>query len=110
MKFHIDRILSIGAAVSLLCAGCGGTEHTEAVVAEIEAAQMQGRKSARQILVENPADSIGIRRCLAPVTKVKNAYDSLGRHDCAAAYDSAFVSTVRAVNPPLAEKVRKLHY
>ena len=99
--------------LSAICAslppgGCARTEHTEAVTAEIEAAQMMGRKAARPVLISAPADSAGLRKCLREITKT--AYDSLGRHDCAAAYDSAFISTLRSVNPPLAGRVRATKY
>ena len=111
MRLPSKSLMILSAiCASLLPGGCARTEHTEAVTAEIEAAQMMGRKAARPVLISAPADSAGLRKCLREITKTKNAYDSLGRHDCAAAYDSAFISTLRSVNPPLAERVSATKY
>ncbi len=110
MRLRSDIFLYLILGASLLSGGCARTERTEAVVADIEAAQMQGRKAARPLLIDNPSDTNLIRRHLREISDVKNAYDSIGRHDCAAAYDSAFISTVRSVNPGLADKVRAMDY
>ena len=84
---------------------CSQTEKTEAVTAEITAAQMEGRRAAGVILGPEWKDTIKLQRALMD-TKVKQSrYLIDGKPECAAAFDSAFLSTIRTVNPALAKKL-----
>ena len=84
---------------------CSQTEKTEAVTAEITAAQMEGRRAAGVILGPEWKDTIKLQRALMD-TKVKQSrYLIDGKPECAAAFDSAFLSTIRTVNPTLAKKL-----
>ena len=84
---------------------CSQTEKTEAVTAEITEAQMEGRRAAGVILGPEWKDTIKLQRALMD-TKVKQSrYLIDGKPECAAAFDSAFLSTIRTVNPALAKKL-----
>lgn len=81
--------------------GCGQTERTEAITAEITAAQMQGRNSASEIIVRNWPDTTELMISLRKAREKKCRYDSTGHPECAAAFDSAFLQTLRAVKPEI---------
>ena len=92
------------SAAILLCVAaalgsCARTEHTEAVTAEIEAAQIEGRRAARRYLATSPADTAATGEALRDVRARSDSYRKIDKADCAAAFDSAFTGAVRAVNP-----------
>lgn len=97
--------ISITFVIAALSA-CAGTEKTEAVTAEITAAQMEGRNAARPFINRNWDDTTGIHLQLDKVRKIRLKYDSVGRKDCSEAFDSAFFKTIRTVNPDLESKIR----
>lgn len=80
------------------------TEKTEAATAEITAAQMQGRNAARGIINRHWKDTSDLVIELRAVRALKCRFDSTGHPECAAAFDSAFIQTIRAVKPNI-EKV-----
>lgn len=82
-------------------ASCGSTEKTERVVADIEAAQMEGRNRARDIINREWRDSTALEASLKAARAQKLRYDSTGHPECGAAFDSTFVRTIRAVKPEL---------
>lgn len=86
---------------------CGGTEKTEGVVAEITAAQMQGRSAARSIVNRHWSDTIRLMQALKEARSPKLRYDTTGHPECGAAFDSAYISTLRTVNPKLEELARQ---
>lgn len=98
------RFIGITFLVIILVS-CSQTEKTEAVTAEITAAQMEGRRAAGAILGPEWTDTAQLQKALIE-TKVKQSqYIIEGKPECAEAFDSAFVSTIRTVNPDLAKKL-----
>lgn len=90
----------------MACVACSGTEKTEAITAEITAAQMEGRRAAGMIVGPVWKDTAKLQRALLD-TKVKQSkYLIDGKPECAEAFDSAFISTIRSVNPSLAKKIK----
>ncbi len=89
------------------CSGCTETEHTEAITAEITAAQMEGRKSARNFLIKEWKDTTGLSKKLHETSSIRDNYLKDGKPECAAAYDSAFISTIRSVKPELSRIIQK---
>lgn len=85
--------------------GCAQTERTEAITAEITAAQMEGRNAARNILLNDWKDTTGISREIAKARSVRIKYDSIGNTDASAAFDSTFNNTIKAARPDLAKKL-----
>ncbi len=101
MKFKYFFII----LATLLAASCAKTEKAEEEVAEIEAAQMEGRSAAR-IFVSRPwRDTTELHSRLLEARAGRARYDTLGKTRCAAAYDSAFVSTIRTVRPDIAKEL-----
>lgn len=103
---------SLGAVcllVASMCA-CGGkgakyTEQTEAETASVEAAMMQGRESARKFVNTRWNDSIELMSALLEAKSVQSKYLLDNKEAEAAAFDSAFIGEIRAVNPQLATAI-----
>ncbi|MDE6442859.1 MAG: hypothetical protein K2K64_00345 [Muribaculaceae bacterium] len=91
------------------CSGCTETEHTEAVTADITAAQMMGRNDARFFVNRQWNDSSELRYRLALIRHQSDSLKKSRGMDFAAVYDSTFISTIRAVNPELASSVTRLN-
>ena len=92
-------------AAMLMLGGCGGKGENGAPQesdAQIEAARNAGREAARTLVTRQFADSMEFHGALLDANARKSAYhlDTLPR--CEAAYDSAFISTIRATRPDLA--------
>ncbi|MDE6576995.1 MAG: hypothetical protein K2J82_10980 [Muribaculaceae bacterium] len=108
-------ILTKGACFCMLlislnsCSGCSETEHTEAVTASIEAAQMMGRTDARVFVNRQWNDTSELHYRLR---QIRERHDSLSHKfskEYAAAYDSAFISTIRTVHPDLALHITRFN-
>lgn len=93
----LSSILVLSAVIGL--ASCAQTERAEGVTAEIEAAQMEGRRAARRFLAASPADTAATGAALRDVRARSDSYRKIEKAECAAAFDSAFVGTIRAVSP-----------
>lgn len=91
----------------ILLAGCAETEKTEAVTAEITAAQMEGRRAAGAILGPEWKDTTQLQRALLDAKVKQSKYIIDGKPECAKAFDSTFVKTIRTVNPSLAKKLQE---
>ena len=101
-------IYKLFLAVSFLLltfTSCRQTEETEAITAEITAAQMEGRKAARDIVTGNWQDTSKLQVKLLEIKSRQSKYLIDGKTKCAEAFDSAFISTVRTVRPDLAKSI-----
>lgn len=97
---------------AVIMSSCGSkelknTEHTEETVAEIEAAQMMGRDAAKDFVSKQWDDTLALQRDLMNVRAVQSRYVIDNKKKCAAAFDTAFVSTMRTVRPELYEHLSK---
>lgn len=97
MKKHLYAVMAL-----LAFAGCRGTEHSEAVTAEIEAAQMEGRTAAREFVNAQWKDTMELQRRLLEVRVRQSKYVENKMPEAAAAFDSAFVGTLKTVRPDIA--------
>lgn len=86
---------------------CSNTEKTEGITAEITAAQIEGRKAARKILTEGWKDSTDLQCKLLEAKATQSKYLIEGKEKCAENFDSTFISTIKAVNPSLANSIKK---
>ncbi len=93
-------------ALCTIMTGCKKTQVAEEDVAEIEAAEMQGRDAARLFVGSEWKDTLDLQRQLLDARTKSSEYEIAGKHHCAAAYDSAFVSTLRTVRPDVAAHIR----
>lgn len=99
------KIYAVCIAALLGLSACRQTERTEQVLTEVEAAQMEGRNAARIFLTRQWNDSTKLRQRLSEERAKAHRYDSIGKPECAAAFDSTFVSTIRTVRPELARHI-----
>ena len=109
MKHRIFLVACLSALPFVVsgCAGCSETEHTEAVTADITAAQMEGRDAARRVLNEDWHDRSILRERLDSVKAWKERIVRDKNSQCGAAFDSTFISTLRAVRPELATAIER---
>lgn len=98
--------LLISAFIIICCAACSQTEKTEEVTAEITAAQMEGRRAAGLIVGPEWKDSLKLKQALLDAKVRQSKYIIDGKPQCAEAFDSTFISTIRSVNPELAKKIK----
>lgn len=99
-------VLAIGVGVIMfLSVACAETEHTEAITAEITAAQIEGRRAGAQIATPEWKDTTKLQQALLEAKAKQSKYLIEGKPECAEAFDSAFVSTIRTINPNLAKKI-----
>lgn len=95
------------AATLLFLTGCGGIERSEQATADITAAQIEGREEARKFLNRPWKDTLELQRQLMESRAKKSKYEMKQQTEMAAAYDSAFISTLRTVRPELARELEK---
>ena len=100
------RIAGLGF-MFLLMGACGQTERTEATVAEIEAAQMEGRNVAKDFVSRDLSDTMKMQRHILEAKSRQSKYLIDKKPECAAAFDSAFVSTLRTVRPDIADEIAR---
>lgn len=102
----MKKAFSLAFVLWILLSSCTQTEKTEAITAEITAAQLEGRREAGVILGPEWKDSVKLQRALLDAKVKQSKYLIAGKPHCAEAFDSAFISTIRTVNPSLAKKIK----
>lgn len=103
-----SSILAVAALAAAALCGCSRAGEQAAVKEEadqIEAAHLAGREAARPFLNHELKDSLAIHEALVRAGAQRTKYDSLPQ--CRAAYDSAFISTVRTVDKHLAAEIQR---
>lgn len=109
MKINIIACL---AALAIFCSmtACSSKgeqaevkEETEQI---IEAAHNEGREAAREFVNRPWSDTLELQHRLIEASSKRAKYDSLPQSR--EAFDSAFVSTVRAVRPDVARELDKV--
>lgn len=107
-KINVSMIAPAAMALLLLAgaASCGGgKQKSQESAAEIEAAQIEGREAAR-IFVNRPwRDTMELQSHLLEVRAQQSKYQVAGKPESAAAFDSAFVATLRTVRPEIAREL-----
>lgn len=91
--------------VTMLCS-CGD-KHDHADDAELQEAMASGREAAREIVSRQWKDTVELQRLILEVKARQSRYLMENRKECAEAFDSGFVSGVKAVNPSLAREIFK---
>lgn len=102
----LKTILMFGAGMMLTLGACSQTEKTEAVVADVEAAQIEGRNAAREFVSREWTDTMELQKHLLDAKAQQSKYLINKNPEAAAAYDSAFVSTIRSVRPDIAAQLQ----
>lgn len=105
------RKFAIHAAICLLLTGLGSCSNrgeqaeVKEEVEQIENARIMGREAARVFINKDFEDSLAMQRELVEAGSKRAQFDSLPQSR--AAYDSAFISTVRTVRPDVAAELEK---
>ena len=108
MMIRIKHILACAFAVFLLCScSSGSTENSDHKVStsDIEKAKIAGREAARTFINQKWQDTLRRQEQLVIAGSKAAQYYSLPQ--LRAAFDSAFISTVRTVRPEIAEKLER---
>lgn len=103
----IYRCIAVVPMLALMILGsCGhNVEKSEESAADIEAAQIEGREAARKFLNRPWADTIELQSQLLEARALSSKYKMAGKQQSADAFDSTFVSTLRTVNPSVAQEL-----
>lgn len=107
MKKKYFMMITVAALMLASCGGAKETEATEETVAEIEAAQLAGRSAARRIVNQTFRDSMALHSAILEANSERSKYELEKKPKCEAAYDSAFISTIRVTRPDLADQLAK---
>lgn len=106
----INFIALTPAIMAMACISSCGTRGEQVEVkeeaAQIEDARICGREAARTFVGRNWRDSIELQEHMVEAGSKRAVYDSLPR--CRAAFDSAFISTVRTVRPEVARQLERM--
>lgn len=86
---------------------CGGKGNGSVSGEALEAARMAGRNAAKIFVSREWKDSLELHSQLLEVAAERSKYTMENRSVERAAFDSAFISTVRATRPGLAERIER---
>jgi len=89
------------ASLTVTSTACSKTGKSSSNSAEIEAARMDGRNAAKYFANKQWHDTVELQQLLLEARANQSKYVTAGKEDCAAAYDSAFISTMRTVRPDI---------
>ena len=65
-----------------------------------------GREAARRIIVREWTDSMAFQNAVLEARAAKSVYEMAHRTKSVAAFDSAFISTIRTTRPDLARQLQ----
>lgn len=102
----MKKILCMAILLAALTA-CKGTERAESVEAAVEAAQMEGRTAAREFVNAQWKDTMELQKRLLEVRSRQSKYVENKMPEAAAAFDTAFVNTLKTVRPDVARHLDK---
>ena len=104
---NLSALAALAAIISILlfadCSGCTSIEHSEEVTAEVTAAQIEGRRAARELIHYQWKDSAQLRQ---KYREIQHLRDSVAPGKTAE-FDSTFMSTLRIVEPTLAFAIQR---
>lgn len=106
-KHHIF----FAALLALLLAGasCSGNKQSNAqeeTSAQLEEARNAGREAARKIIIREFTDSMEFHTAILDANAEKSKFTMQGRKQSEAAFDTAFINTIRTTRPDLAAKLQ----
>ena len=89
------------------CSTKGSDNQSNETPQEIENAVIAGRGAARRVINREFNDSMAFQSALLEANAGKSKYQMQKKPKCEAAFDSAFLSTIRTVRPDLASQLEK---
>lgn len=107
----LSSILTVFILSATMLASCGSNKDSSAGSAsspeQIDSAVNAGREAARAIILRAEwKDSMEFQNAVLDAYAGKSVYTIRDMKDCEAAYDSAFISTIRATRPDLAARLQ----
>lgn len=106
---HLFYTIAAFAAAIALATGCSSKTGEQAAAVEdeqtIEEARLAGRNAARAFIFSKWNDTIELQHRLVEAGAKRSRFDSLPQSR--AAFDSAFISTVRTVDASVAEEIQR---
>lgn len=105
MKYFIIAILIFGLSA---CGGKSGSSSADSheTDAQLEEARNAGREAARKIITREFKDSMEFHGAILDANAEKSRFHIAERPESAAAFDSAFISTIRTTRPDLARQLQ----
>lgn len=108
MNCILANIYGWSALVALSLSSCRQMEHSEQVTSEVVAAQVEARNYARPLVSHDwSRDTTGLGEHVLAAYQRSDRYRAEGHPEQAAAFDSTFVKTVKAVRPELVDKIKR---
>ncbi|MDE6811305.1 MAG: hypothetical protein K2J15_03035 [Muribaculaceae bacterium] len=108
-KCKVFLIIVAAVIAPMLVASCSSKQtagENQESEAQIEAARNAGREAARLIITREFADSMEFHGAILEAASRKAPYQMDKQPGCVAAFDSAFISTIRTVRPDLARRLQ----
>ena len=108
LMIKIKRYIFIISAIVMMASACGHKEEKESLnvsAQQLEEAHIAGREAARSFVNRSFKDSLELQQQLIEAAAQAAPYDSVTR--LRAAFDSAFISTVRTVRPEVAAELER---
>lgn len=103
-------IIILAAALVSGLGACSQGERAEAVQAEVTAQQMEaakeGREAAKAIVTKNWTDTMQLQQAIIDARARNSKYEIEGDKAAKAAFDTAFINTIRTVRPDLADQLK----
>lgn len=101
------KLTLIALLVSVFACCNHSSNSTEENVAEIEKAASAGREAARELVNREWEDSMQLQNKILEVKSIQSKYLIDKKEKSAEAFDSAFFSLIKTVDPELAKRITK---
>lgn len=108
IKVTAACVLTMAATSVVSCSERGNQAAVEETADQIEQAHIAGREAARTFVSRDWRDSLELQEHMLEAGIRRAQYDSLPKQR--AAYDSAFISTVRTVRPEIAAQLESYRH
>ncbi|MDE6272053.1 MAG: hypothetical protein K2M31_03495 [Muribaculaceae bacterium] len=99
-----------GVVLLLLLGACGQRSNADGTIvetdAQLEEARNAGREAARKIITREFADSMEFHGAILDANAERSRFSLQNRKESEAAFDSAFISTIRTTRPDLARQLQ----
>lgn len=106
----MKRLYAIPVLALACLASCGGENRNGdakgETEAQIEEATIAGREAARKIITRTFKDSMEFHGAILDAAAEKSRFTIEKRTQSEAAFDSAFISTIRTTRPDLANQLK----
>lgn len=107
-KKYILGMMIAGLAMLAACGSKDGATNADSPE-QIDSARIEGREAARVFVNSVWEDTLDLQRQLLEARVRGSRYDRKTHPQAAAAFDSAFISTVKTVRPEVARELMKVN-